>query len=153
MGIPLATFEVITEQEMNACLIAWGHKMGPLSRPMAAPHCYGLRIGDEVQGVVSDSSLIPEELAGQRREDTIEVSRLCASQPSLCRVTLRLWREVAFPLQRERHAISYQDERLHTGNTYRFDGWRVLTRTRSGLDRRSDRAGRNKTVWIWSKSS
>lgn len=146
---PLASFEVISEQELNRCLLAWGHKMGTLQRPMARPSCYGLLHNGETIGVIACSSLIPSELCGLSRSNTIEVSRLCAARSGLCRVVLRLWRELVFPFMGYEYAISYQDEELHTGRIYKFDGWRVLTRTRSGTDQRSGRNGRHKTVWYW----
>lgn len=150
---PLASFEPISEQDLNRCLLTWGHKMGPLHRPMHRPSCYGLFHQGDIIGVIATSSLIPAELAGLTRANTIEVSRLCAARSGLCRVVLRLWRELVFPYTGYEYAISYQDEGLHTGNTYRFDGWKVLTRTRSGTDQRSGRKGRNKTVWIWNREA
>ncbi len=150
---PLASFEVISEASLNDALLAWGHKMGPLLRPMEKPQCYGLFHSGELVGVIATSSLIPEQLHGCTRENTIEVSRLCAARPGLCRVVLRLWRELVFPFMGYDYAISYQDELLHTGRIYRFDGWRILTRSRSGTDRRSGRQGRHKTVWVWSKAA
>lgn len=148
---PLASFEAISEQELNRCLTLWGHKMGELHRPMARPKCYGLLHEGRTIGVISCSTLIPAELCGLTRENTIEVSRLCAERSGLCRVVLRLWRELVFPFSGYDNAISYQDEQLHTGNTYRFDGWKQLTRTRGGTDQRSGRKGRNKTVWVWKR--
>ena len=38
-----------------------------------------------------------------------------ADRPGLCRVVLRLWRELVFPFTGYEYAISYQDEQLHTG--------------------------------------
>jgi hypothetical protein len=148
---PLASFEVISQETLNQCLLQWSHKMGPLLRPMHRPCCYGLMHNGEIIGVIACSSLIPEQIAGLTRENTIEVSRLCAARPGLCRVVLRLWRELVFPFMGYEYAISYQDEELHTGNTYRFDGWKPLTRTRSGTDQRSGRKGRKKTVWVWKR--
>lgn len=151
---PLASFEPISEQELNRCLIAWEHKMGPLQRKhCASPQCYGLLHNGETIGVIACSSLIPAELCGLTRANTIEVSRLCAARSGLCRVVLRLWRELVFSTMGYDYVISYQDESQHNGNTYRFDGWKVLTRTRSGTDQRSGRHGRNKTVWYWQKES
>jgi hypothetical protein len=46
-------------------------------------------------------------------------------------------------------AVSYQDEALHDGDTYRFDGWTRLARSRSGTDHRSGKRDRNKTIWDW----
>ena len=146
---PLVSFEKISEDAMNECLVAWGHKMGPLHRPMHKPDCYGLMHYGEIVGVIASSSLIPKALCGLTRENTIEVSRLCAARSGLCSVVLRLWREFVFPTMGYEYAISYQDEALHTGNIYRFDSWERLGRSRSGTDRRSGRIGRSKTIWVW----
>ena len=85
------------------------------------------------------------------RENTIELARLCAVRPGLCRVALRLWREGVFPLLGYQTAISYQDADLHNGNTYRFDGWQRIAYSRSGTDTRSGRKGRNKWIWLWER--
>jgi antitoxin VapB len=146
---PLASFEAINLDELNASLAAWGHKLGQLRRPFAPPVCHGLFHHGELVAVTAASSLIPAELCGLTRQECVELSRLCAARPDLCRVALRLWREFWLRESGYRYAISYQDEQLHTGRTYRFDGWKVLTRTRSGIDGRSGVRGRNKTVWYY----
>ena len=47
-------------------------------------------------------------------------------------------------------AVSYQDEALHTGDVYRFDGWRLLgTAGGGGRDSRTGRLGRKMRVWGW----
>ena len=85
------------------------------------------------------------------RENSIELSWLCAARSGLCRVALRLWREFAFPSLGVRFAVSYQDADLHKGHTYRFDGWTRRAYSRSGTDTRSGRPGRNKYVWVWER--
>ena len=74
MSPPLASFEIIAEEELNRCLTLWGHKMGQLHRPMAKPKCYGLMHDGHTIGVIACSSLIPQELCGLTRENTLEVS-------------------------------------------------------------------------------
>jgi antitoxin VapB len=83
------------------------------------------------------------------RENTIELSRLCAARAGLCRVALRLWREFVFPTLGYQYAVSYQDADLHNGNTYRFDGWERVGYSHSGTDTRSGRSGRDKYAWAW----
>ncbi len=151
-GPPLATFERITLDELNGCLVAWEHKMGELHRPFAC-ECYGLRHNGQIVGVIATAGLISERVGGLTRVEAIEVARLCAARTNLCRVVLRLWREMVFPTMSYRYAVSYQDEGLHTGHTYRFDGWHAIARSRSGPDRRTGRQGRNKTIWAWEKVS
>ena len=98
-------------------------------------------------------ALIRERVAGLSRAEAVELGRLCAATPHLCRPMLRLWREMVLPdLARAygyRWAVSYQDAALHTGNLYRFDGWVRLATSRSGTDPRSGRKGRNKVIWGW----
>lgn len=154
---PLVAFDAITLDEINGCLVAWGHKMGPLQHPdYGRSRFHGLRHAGELVAVVATDQMIPPETCGLRRDEAMELSRLCAERPDLCRVALRLWREFVFPALASAWgtpwAISYQDRNLHNGNTYRFDGWVPVGQTRSGTDSRGaggDRRGRNKTVWAW----
>lgn len=89
-------------------------------------------------------------LAHLNRSNTVELSRLCAPRKGLCRLGIRLWREFVFPRLGKNFAISYADSDLHSGATYRFDGWgRSPRKSHSGTDRRSGRQGRNKWVWVW----
>lgn len=150
---PLVSFDVISVEDMNRCLVAWGHKMGPMERPGMEPWFYGLREHGILVAVVSASRLINETAGGFSRIDAFEVSRVCAIEPDWCRVVLRLWRNTVFPALCRAHgyqfAISYQDADEHTGNLYRFDGWVRHSFSHSGPDRRSGRKGRNKWIWVW----
>jgi len=150
---PVATFEEIELRAANVLLERWGHKMGPLMRGNQGAICHALYHGDEVVAVTCASHLIAGVVGGGlaqlTRDNTIELSRLCAGRPGLCRVALRLWREFVFPFTGYVHAISYQDADLHNGHTYRFDGWQRAAYARSGTDTRSQRPGRNKYVWVW----
>ena len=38
---------------------------------------------------------------------------------------------------------------LHNGNTYRFDGWKRIAKSRSGVNTRNGTVGRNKWLWIF----
>ena len=148
---PLASFEPISVDDLNDCLLAWGHKMGPLRRPYQhLDRAYGLFHDGRIVGVVSTSPLVSEAVAGMGREQCCELSRLCCARPDLCRVVLRLWREFVFPTLGKPWAVSYQDAAAHTGGLYRFDGWVRLGGSRSGPDRRSGRPGRRKVIWGWS---
>lgn len=162
MGMfPLVTFDEIPLADANAALVNWGHAMGPLNRPMRGSFvsgggdtAYGLTIEGTLLAVVTMSSLIRENVAGRpdlTRDNTVELSRLCSSSPHLCRVALRLWREAVFRKLKTPYAISYQDAKLHTGNTYRFDGWKKIGTSRSGPDARSGRKGRSKVIWMFAK--
>lgn len=147
-----AIFEEIDRDELNCFLVAWRHRMGPVRRPSRG-WSHGLRAGGRLVAVAATDTLIRERVAGFRRRDAIELSRLCAAEPGLCRVALRLWRVFVFPSLAEargcRWAISYQDAVLHRGDLYRFDGWVRIGASRSGTDPRSGRPGRRKVIWGW----
>lgn len=150
---PIASFSETTLDHANELLIEWGHKMGPLHRGNQGATCYVLMYIDKPVAITTASNLISPVVGGgaryMTRENTIELSRLCASGKHLCRVALRLWREFVFPLMDYDYAVSYQDADLHNGNTYRFDGWQRVARSKSGPDTRSGRPGRDKWIWQW----
>lgn len=154
MMFPIAAFDSIDLHDVNHLLVSWGHKMGPLERGNSGSlHCHALLVHGDPVAVACTSSLIRERVGGGldylTRDNTIELSRLCAANPWACRVAIRLWRELVFPALGFAAAISYQDAKLHTGNTYRFDGWRRAAFSHSGADRRTGRPGRDKFVWVW----
>lgn len=145
-------FEQVSLAEANERLVAWGHKMGALNRGNQGALCHGLIHEGKIVAVTTASTTIAPVVGGcdfLTRENTIELSRLCAERSGLCRVALRLWREFVFPALTYEYAVSYQDADLHNGNTYRFDGWERVGRSRSGPDTRSGRPGRDKYVWSW----
>ena len=145
-------FEQVSLSEANEMLVAWGHKMGALNRGNQGALCHALTHEGKPVAVTTASNLIMGVVGNcdwMKRENTIELSRLCAARGGLCRVALRLWREFVFPALRYEYAVSYQDADLHNGNTYRFDGWERVGRSRSGPDTRSGRPGRDKYVWAW----
>lgn len=155
---PLATFEPVALPTANALLERWGHRMGPLERGNTASlHAHALVVNGNPVAIVTTSSLIRERVGGglahMTRNNTIELSRLCASEPWACRVALRLWRELVFPGTGADWAISYQDASMHTGNVYRFDGWERAGFSASGTDTRSGRKGRRKWIWVWPKEA
>lgn len=132
--------------------------MGPCERPKTKEWCHGLFAGRELVAVTITTTLANSTIGGGHglplgRDNTLELARLAAARSGLCRVALRLWREFAFPQLGMPNAISYQDADLHNGNTYRFDGWRRIGRSRSGTDQRSGRVGRDKWVWLWSNAN
>lgn len=147
-------FEPVSLREANAMLEAWSHKMGPLARGnQGAVACHALIHEGKPVAVTTASTLIAPVVGGgcrwMTRENTVELSRLCASRGGLCRVALRLWREFVFPALPFEMAVSYQDADLHNGNTYRFDGWQRVGFSHSGKDTRSQRPGRDKVIWMW----
>jgi len=150
---PVATFRETTLDYANELLIMWDHKMGPLRRGNQGARCHVLLHDRKPVAVTTASNLISPHIGGGAkwltRENTIELSRLCAERSNITRVALRLWREFVFPSLGYDFAVSYQDRKLHTGNTYRFDGWARVAFSRSGRDTRSGRDGRDKWVWVW----
>jgi len=149
---PIVTFEPVSLETANALLTQWSHKMGPCVRGNARGLCHALFHEGNPVAVTITATLIRECVGGGNghltRENTIELARLCAARPGLCRVVLRLWREFVLPTLPYEYAISYQDADIHNGNTYRFDGWeRIGDIARSVTDSRSGRKGRNKWVW------
>lgn len=157
MILPPVTFEEIDLATANACLVEWGHRMGPLLRGNQAGTHYALYHEGRPVAVAMTSTLIRERVGGGlghlTRENCMELSRLCAVRPGLCRVALRLWREFVFPALGVPFAISYQDADLHSGNTYRFDGWKRMAYSHSGTDKRSGRKGRDKWIWVWERAA
>lgn len=151
---PLVSFDVIDKAELNQCLIAWEHKMGPWQRPNFGSEAFhGLRHDGVLVAVTAAARMIPVATAGLSRDDAFELGRLCAIRPGLNRVILRLWREFVFGSMCRAHGwrwvISYQDALLHNGDTYRFDGWVPVDYSASGTDARSGRKGRRKVIWGW----
>jgi hypothetical protein len=147
------TFDKIEREDANPLLVQWGHKMGPLNRGNVKGVHYALRHDGRPVAAAMAATLIRQRVGGGMkfltRSNTIELARLCAERPGLCRVALRLWREFVFPTLGYDYAISYQDADMHNGNTYRFDGWLRVAFSHSGFDQRSQRQGRNKWVWLW----
>lgn len=147
---PIVHFAQIEPDEADRALVAWGHKMGPCSRPMGTLRAHGMFAHGKLCALTVTADLVRETCAGLRRDEAIELARLCAERRDLCRPMLRLWRDFIFPAFGTPWAVSYQDEQLHTGDVYRFDGWvQLQTGARSGPDRRSNRKVRVKTIWGW----
>lgn len=147
---PLAHVEAIELADMNRALLAWDHKMGTWRRPdFGRARFHGMFHHGKLVAVTATDQLIAEQTCGISRDDAVELGRVCAERPDLCRPMLRLWREFVFPAFRVPWAISYQDAVIHSGNLYRFDGWVKLGTSSSGTDARSGARGRRKVVWGW----
>jgi len=128
--------------------------MGPCRRPMGKLVSHGMFVHGQLQALVVTADLVRETCASKTRDEAIELARLCAARTDLCRPMLRLWREFVFPSFAREWAVSYQDEALHSGNVYRFDGWvQLKEHATSGTDQRSNRKGRSKTIWGWNSNS
>lgn len=155
---PLIGFDAIGRDELNRCLVAWDHKMGPWERPENFPEWFhGLRHNGELIAVLAAAALIKEPVAGLLRTEAVELGRVCAARPAINRAAVRLWREFVFPslctVNGQAWVISYQDAVMHTGGLYRFDGWIKLGVSSSGTDPRAiggGRTGRRKVIWGFS---
>lgn len=155
---PIAHIEAVDRQEANRLLVCWGHRMGPLTRPAYAIDAHHVLMHhNEPVAIACTSETVRETVgkSGIARGECIELARLAAATPTMCRPMLRLWREFVAPAIAERHgrrpwAVSYQDKSLHTGNLYRFDGWTDLGAAGGGgTDPRSGRRARSMRVWGW----
>lgn len=157
MITPLAHIDAIDIEMANNLLVEWGHRMGPVRRPkyaIEAAHAL-FQHGRPVAVTVAGETV--REVVGQTgitRDDAVELIRLCAARSHLCRPMLRLWREMIFPpiaaAHRRTVAISYQDQALHRGDVYRFDGWLDIGKGgRGGTDARTGRSGRSLRIWAW----
>ena len=159
MLFPMVSLNPIDLTKANELLALWGHKMGPISRPMkgsvvsgGGDTAFGLFEETEIIGVFVVSTLIRENVATRpdlNRSNTIELSRVVAARPGICRLLVRMFREFVLPRLPYKFAISYQDAKQHTGDLYRFDGWARIAASRSGPDSRSGRQGRSKIIWGW----
>lgn len=148
---PSVAFDRIDIDDLNRCLMAWDHKMGPLHRPdIGLVLAHGLMHRGSLVGVVATADLVrAHTVQGLGRSEAVELARVCAARRDLCRVLVRMWREFILPDLRRPWGISYQDAVIHGGDLYRFDGWVRLGTSRSGTDQRSGRKGRSKIVWGW----
>jgi hypothetical protein len=155
---PFISFDLIDREEMNECLVAWDHKMGPLNRPEFTPPIdYVLRENGKPVAVIAADTLIRETL-GFTRNDAFEMSRMCASpdRRGASSLMMRMWRAFAYPLivraWKSPWVISYQDAVQHTGNLYRYDSWLKLGYSTSGTDPRAlpgTASVRKKIIWGW----
>lgn len=154
---PIQHIDAIDRADLNRLLVRWGHRMGPYTRPSYAIEAhYAMFQHGEPVAVAAAGETVREVVGrtGIRRDRCIELARLCAARRDLCRPMLRLWREMLFPAIAEVHgrdlAVSYQDEALHSGDLYRFDGWVLLGKGGGGgPDTRTGRPGRKMKIWAW----
>jgi hypothetical protein len=97
---PVQYIEAIDRAELNRLLVRWGHRMGPYERPKYAfeAHHAMFERGEPV-AVAAAGETVREVVGhtGIRRAACVELIRLCAARPGLCRPMLRLWRGMLFP--------------------------------------------------------
>lgn len=159
--LTMATLERTSRRIADELLLRWGHRLGPCRRPFGQ-QAYVLSVDREPVSVAVSASLVSPTVAGYRRDQVVELARLCSApgQSWASRVMLRLWREIAaprWPYWPVLAAVSYSLNAQHRGHIYRHDGWeRVNVRagsrgggTWSSLREPGDPAFGSKTLWIW----
>lgn len=158
---PVCGLYRITLPDANALLIRWGHRLGPLRRPVVSK-AYALLVGQRPVCVAISSTPCSATVAGFARTEAVELARQCAdpAEPWANRVMLRLWRETCAQryLRRPiRAAVSYSKNGMHRGDLYRFDGWEKVAEdagssgggTYSRKRSRDDAVMGAKTLWVW----
>jgi len=160
VDLPMAGLYPLHVDRANHLLTAWGHKLGPVHRPFTQV-AYALEIGGETVAVAVSGSTVSATVAGYRRTEVVELTRLCAVPGNAWanRVLLRLWREVcapAWPGWAVQACISYSHNAMHHGDLYRADGWVKVTdkagfTSGSNYGRGSEdyAAAGKKTLWVW----
>lgn len=92
--MPLVNFEAVSLLDANRFLVAWQHKMGPLQRGNQGAWCHALFHEGRPIAVTTASHLISARVGNApwlTRENTVELSRLCAERSGLCREDPRKW--------------------------------------------------------------
>lgn len=156
---PLMAWELIPDAIADSKLVEWGHWLGGCNRPFGR-HSFGLSLEAEIVAVAVSASTVAPRCGGMARKEVVELARLCShpDHTDLTRVALRLWRKTAptawgreyWPV---RAVVSYSNSIRHTGDIYRFDGWKnifdvpgeVNTDSRTGKKRKTD----PKKVWVF----
>ncbi len=158
---PLVAFEITADCEVDQLLVDWGHWLGGCNRPFGRQSFRLVVGGRGIVAVAVSASTVNKTCGGFDRKDVIELARLC-SKPSeewATRVMLRLWREVApkvWPYWVARALVSYSNSVRHTGNIYRFDGWRKVGEVPGGVAGGNWTRGKRydpKAVWVWDLKS
>ncbi len=136
---PLATFDHHDHEDTDRLLVRWGHWLGGCDRPFGR-HSYALSVATlGVVAVAVSASTVNARCADYERGEVVELARLCAAPEHrwATRVALRLWREIA-PVEWARDywpvraCVSYQNAVRHSGDLYRFDGWRRAREVEGG---------------------
>lgn len=156
-----ASLERTSRRGANELLVRWDHLLGPCLRPFGQ-QAYVLCVDREPVSVAVSASVVSPTVAGYRRDQVVELARLCSApgRSWASRVMLRLWREVAaprWPYWPVLAAVSYSLNAQHRGHLYRHDGWERLSvragsrggGTWSTLREPGDPAFGSKSLWIW----
>lgn len=158
---PIAGVNPVSPDEANNRLVAWQHKLGAVNRPYGS-EAFSLEIDGRIIAVAVSASTVSSTVAGYRRQEVVELARLCAEPDNhwANRVLLRIWREVLAPRWAYwpvRAAISYSHNAMHKGGLYRADGWEKIRDdcgsggggTYSSKRAATDVVAGKKTLWVW----
>lgn len=132
ISYPIFTFGRIDDDVADARLVEWGHWLGACNRPFGR-QSFGLTYCGELVSVAVSASTVNASCGGWPRNQVVELARQC-SHPlhrDLTRVMVRLWRIFAprawshqyWPVKA---VVSYSNRNRHSGDIYRFDGWKKI---------------------------
>lgn len=152
----LATFEAIDDAIPDAALCEWGHWLGGCDRPFGR-RSFGLYVVGDLVAVAVSASTVNARCGGFDRRECVELARLCShpEHRDMTRVALRLWRKIAvqtWPYWSALAAVSYANAARHSGDIYRFDGWKKVADAREGTAGGGWTRGKRyeaKTVWAF----
>lgn len=161
---PMVGLYPFDQDEANRLLERWQHTLGPINRPFHS-EAYALMLDQRPIAVAVSTNTMGNSVAGYRRQEVVELGRLCAEPGNTWanRVLLRLWREVCAPRWQcwpVKAAISYSHNAMHRGEIYRTDGWRLVKEdagstsdSNHGRPVTDMRSAGKKRLWAWSYES
>lgn len=138
LGFAAITFDVVDDGLADDFLttVEADHWLGACKRPFGRIS-YGLYLLGDLVAVAVSASTPNERCGGLSRYRVVELVRLTArdGHRDQTRVALRCWRTLAardwaaaygahWPLIT--HLVSYQNAARHSGDIYRFDGWKPI---------------------------
>lgn len=174
---PLAGVYPVDLREANELLERFEHRLGPVRRPYRS-EAFALEAGGRPVAVAVSASVVGSPVAsafvrdgeqivpfadrpqGFDRQEVVELARLAASERWANRVMLRIWREICAPAWQGwavLAAVSYSQNSRHSGDLYRFDGWRRIREDAgspgggswSSIRDPADAVAGSKSLWIW----
>ncbi len=164
--MPVDGFSPCTVDNANWLLEQWGHYLGPCHRPFGID-CWTFDVAGQPVSVAVGASIVSAHLVDDdgnelfRRDQVIELARLCSVERWATRLMLRWWREVGalrwshWPVEA---AVAYSQNNRHAGDIYRWDGWkRVRSNSGSGQGGGTWTKHRDtahaavgpKSLWVW----
>lgn len=142
---------------------ATDHWLGQCDRPFGVIS-YGLYVRGSLVAVAVSASTPNERCADFSRYEVVELVRCTARDGwrDQTRVALRCWRTLAPEDWASAYGahwpsliacVSYANDRRHTGDLYRFDGWRIVGKskgsTAGGTWSRPRKGSEPMTIWAW----